>query len=180
MLDYMQTSSTKRIVIPGVIVIILLACLWFGYTESNLALSHGSAIFTPGKNGMNTLTIKSPFGYNVVRFSVIPSQSSLSTNVFSVGGKSAGSHGRVLFGDSIEYSNMYPSSGGVSKIPVETNVLISSELNYSAIAELPENTEIVEKCGTYVLLTKDPDMFEKINSVVESWTLENGPWKRDN
>ena len=48
---------------------------------------------------------------------------------------------------------------------------ISSQLNLTAMAEVPEDQKLLERCGTYLFITKDPDTYERLESIVESWTV---------
>ena len=121
---------------------------------------------------MNTLTAEAPYGYYIIRYSVVPRSLGNDESPFSVGGKSVAQSPIGLFGNETEHSNTFPSEGKVEGIPLEQHVRIVSNLNYAATAEMPTNEKILDRCGIYVLVTKDRSQFEKLDSVVRSWTIE--------
>ena len=65
-----------------------------------------------------------------------------------------------------------PDSGTIDEIPVESHFLIDSNLNPAATAEMPTDQRILSRCGTYLFVTKDRSIFQKLNSIVESWTID--------
>jgi hypothetical protein len=69
-------------------------------------------------------------------------------------------------------SNSFPDSGTIDEIPVETHFLISSNLNLAATAGMPKDQRILSRCGTYLFVTKDRSVFQRLDSIVESWTLD--------
>jgi hypothetical protein len=159
------------------ILIIVTTILVFGIVEkTTLFLSVGSAKFTPGTNNRNDLTIEAPYGYYVLMYNVVPDFPLDPNRPFSVGGKGIGASPIGLFETDSYSSNIYPDNGGVEKIELEEHVRISKELDFAAIAKLPEDKRILEKCGTYVCITKDRSMFDQIDDIVKSWSIEDGPW----
>jgi hypothetical protein len=73
-----------------------------------------------------------------------------------------------LFDDATSHSTSFPDTGTVGDIPVETHVQISSTLNIAATAELPEDETILVRCGSYLFVTKDPGVYDRLESIVAS------------
>ena len=144
------------------------------YYSSNLACLKATVTFSVNEKrvGMNTLTAEAPYGYYIIRYSVVPRSPANDESPFSVGGKGVAQSPIGLFGNKTEFSNMFPSEGKVEDIPLEQHVRIASNLNYAATAEMPTNQKIRDRCGIYVLVTKDRSQFEKLDSVVKGWKIE--------
>ena len=126
--------------------------------------------------GETTLEIEAPFGYYIVRYDVVPRSSMPDSGrpVFGVGGKGVSGDPFGLFDSRITHSTSFPPEGIVTDIPVETHAKISTRLNLAATAEIPEDQRIPERCGTYLLLTKDPATYNRLDSMVAEWTIEDG------
>ncbi|MBT8044767.1 MAG: hypothetical protein KJO79_07440 [Verrucomicrobiae bacterium] len=123
---------------------------------------------------MNTLTIEAPYGYYVIRYDVVPRSlgGKLLQPPFTVGGSSLPQNPVGLFDDLTSHSTSFPRTGTVANIPVETHVRLTSNLNTAATAVLPEDEEILARCGTYLFVTRDPSTYERLESMVASWTVK--------
>ena len=127
---------------------------------------------------MNTLTVTAPYGYYAIRYDVVPKTHITEENKqtpFRVGGYSLPADPMGLYDSDTTHSNIFPAKGAVKDIPVETHVRISPNLNFAATAEIPEDKEILEGCGTYLFVTKQLISSEKLETMVESWTKETVP-----
>jgi hypothetical protein len=144
------------------------------YFSSNLTRDTATATFSKSeeKEGMNTLKVEAPHGYHVIRYDVVPRWPPNDQSPFKVGGSSIRQDPIGLFDDVTAHSTMFPSEGRVDDIPVEKHVRISSDLNTAATAELPDNQAVLERCGTYVFVTKDRSVFDRLESLVSNWSLD--------
>ena len=149
------------------------------YSYSNLALVSATATFSEDENSrnMNALTVTAPYGYNVIYYHVVPRTDLTETNKqtpFTIGGY--GFSGAVgLFGDDVTLSNTFPSRGRVEDIALETHVRISERLDTVSTAKLPEDEEILDGCGIYLLVTRNYVSSDKLKAMVERWTRETVP-----
>ena len=165
----------KSVTILAGLLVVAGAALLLYFTSS---LSHTTATATFSKDeeiaGLNQLQVKAPYGYYVIRYSVVPRSlgAELQQNPFTVGGIGVGNDPAGLFNVDKTSSNYFPGSGTIEEIPVETHFLISSNLNLAATAEMPKDQRILSRCGTYLFVTKDRSIFQKIVSIVESWTID--------
>ena len=122
---------------------------------------------------MNELSVKAPYGYYVIDYSVVPSTRlpEETQKPFSVGGRGVG-EATGLFGDRAKSSSYFPDIGTIDEIPVETHVRIASNLNPAATAAIPEDERILSRCGIYLIVTKDRSVYEKLPSIVANWTTD--------
>jgi len=146
------------------------------YFKSSLSLDTATATFSEHEESehMNTLRIEAPYGYYVIRYDVVPRSlgGKLVQPPFKVGGGSIPQNPIGLFDDLTSHSTSFPPTGTIADIPVETHVLITSNLNTAATAVLPEDKSILDRCGTYLYVTKEPVAYEHLESMVASWTAE--------
>ena len=124
---------------------------------------------------MNKLSVKAPYGYYVIRYDVVPRLPPHDGKPFQLGGRSVSNDPIGLYDDDTTDANFFPSEGTVDDISVEKHVRISSHLNPAATAEIPENKAILERCGTYVFVTKDRSVFDRLESIVGDWSVDESP-----
>ena len=153
-----------KILIPAVILVV--GVLVLGFFKSNLTRDHASATFSPHERGMNTLTVKAPYGYYVLEYSVVPRGHGDERFPYKIGGHGGGSP-VGLFDEDKTHSTKFPASGAIDFIPLEEQVRISSKLDVVATVCLPENKKILEKCGTYIVVTRDKSLRQRIPEIVE-------------
>lgn len=146
------------------------------FYTSSLWRGTATAMFSEHKESahMNTLTVEAPYGYYVIRYDVVPRSlgGKLVQPPFTVGGSSLPQNPMGLFSDLTSHSTSFPRTGTIANIPVETHVRITSNINTTATAVLPEDKEILERCGTYLFVTRDFSAYEHLESMVASWTVE--------
>src|SRR5687767_13122711 len=122
----------------GIIVgsVLLGGLIWL-VAGSNLIRSYGTAQFSPGLRGGNTLRMAGPYGWYCIEYSRgLASPDSTELAVMSTGITSCPFAGTT----EIE-SNTYPAQGGSDRIPLEEPVMIYQN---------PAKTYEI-----YVLITKD-------------------------
>lgn len=146
------------------------------YFKSSLSLDTATATFSEHEESehMNTLRIEAPYGYYVIHYDVVPRSlgGKLVQPPFKVGGGFIPQNPMGLFDDLTSHSTSFPPTGTKADIPVETHVLITSNLNTTATAVLPEDDSILGRCGTYLYVTKDRVAYEQLESMVASWTVD--------
>jgi hypothetical protein len=60
----------------------------------------------------------------------------------------------------------------VDDIPVKKHVRISPDLNPAATAEIPDNKNILARCGTYISVTKDRSAYDRLESMITNWSID--------
>ena len=131
----------KFVVIAGVILVVGLIGLFL--IRSNLLISEGHAAFTPGENGLNTLSIRGPAGWYCMEYSKTitrPNDEGL-----YIAGK--GWSECPLFGVTQVSSNSYPDTGSMA-VPLNQSTRVYQSES--------ENVEI------YVLLTQDRSAYDRL------------------
>ena len=152
---------------------LILAAAAIIYSTSTLSLDNATATFSvyEGQKGMNTLKVEAPYGYYVIRYSVVPRWPPNEQKPFKLGGRGVSNDPIGLFDDATVHASYFPSRGTVDDIPVETHVRISPELNVAATAEIPADKDILLRCGTYIIVTEDRSTFDRLESIVSKWSV---------
>jgi hypothetical protein len=122
---------------------------------SNATRRAGEARFSPGQNGLNELHVRGPSGMRCITYSVAPGPGGVPTL------SSSGSSSLPFFGDSVDASTYYPSSGEVLAIPPEQHVRLSAAIAPGGAIEAPRpGTD--EHYGTFIILTRDPTWMQRL------------------
>jgi hypothetical protein len=124
----------------------------------------------PDRAGMNMLTVRAPFGYYVIDFSVVPKFPPSNKQKFRASGIGIPADPIGLYGGFETSANFFPSSGTMENIPVDQIVQISKTLNPASTAELPKSQAVRDRCGLYVYITRDKAKADTLEAQVASWT----------
>ena len=133
----------RRII--GIIVgsVILGGLIWL-VAASNLIRSSGTAQFSPGPGGGNTLRMAGPYGWYCIEYSrALVSPESTELAIMSKGITDC-----PLAGTTEIESNIYPAQGGSDRIPLDEPVMIYQN---------PAKTYEI-----YVLITKDRSKYDQL------------------
>ena len=166
-------GSRNRKLWIAIIMLLLAAGAAYALSRSTLLLDKASARFSAGDHQMNRLVVEAPYGTSVVTYTVIPRIPPDAQHPFQLGSKGS-SRSIGLFEKNETRSNSYPDTGAVESIPLEQHVRISGQLDTAATAALPEDRKLLERCGLYLVVTKDPGLYGRLESLVSDWTVEPG------
>jgi len=159
-------------IIPALVALLLVVGCCVIYFTSNLSRDSAMASFAPDPDraGMNTLTVRAPFGYYVIDFSVVPKFPPSNKQQFRASGIGIPANPIGLYGGFETSANFFPSSGTMENIPADQIVQISKTLNPAGTAELPTSQAVRDRCGLYVYITRDKAKADTLKAQVASWT----------
>ncbi|MDF1661292.1 MAG: hypothetical protein P1V97_05950 [Planctomycetota bacterium] len=164
--DAQGNSKKHLLVYLAVALTLTLLILTAMLLNSNFALSKGRVTFTEVKErNLNKMTIEAPYGAYVQTFSVVPALSK--EKPYQMGGTSSGGHPFTLFQNSETLSNTFPKSGRVEDIDFGAPVMMTKRMPMAAVAALPEDRSILDKCGRYIWLSKTPKGPEDFQAFVD-------------
>ncbi len=141
----------RRVIYLIVAVIVVVAIGVIGFLVfSNVRLSAGTAQFSPGSNGLNTLQITGPYGWYCMEYEKIPTD--VNSPTLGLGGR--GISACPMFGASINGSTDFPDGRVTQTIPLEQDVMVYQNPN--------KTFEI------YVWVTRDRANFDRLDQIIAS------------
>ena len=146
-------------------VVLILGLLAFGAWKSNLLITTATVEYSTNEESpLAQREIRAPYGFEMIELTVYPANSS-DDRVYTSYSNSVRTK---LWGRPLSRSTEYPTTGKYENIPTETLYKISDQIDRAATSKVPEDRSVLERCGTYIYLTKSKKGTE-LESDIAKW-----------